>query len=97
MKFDFDRTWLGFVCGLLAPWLVMLIYYRVNYYYLQPDSFLYKTFVQLVFVPLLSLCVIANLGVFFLFIWRDKNASAKGVIMATFLYAIYVFAVKLSQ
>ena len=97
MRFDWDRVWFGLVCGVLAPWLVMLVYYRLNYYYLKPDSFLYKMFVELVFVPLLSLCVIANLGVFFLFIWRDKMASAKGVIMATFMYAIYVFAIKLSR
>jgi hypothetical protein len=97
MRSKFDRVWLGLVLGLLAPWLVMLVYYRIVYSYLLPDDFLHKMFVQMVFLPVLSLCVVVNLGIFFLFIWTEKYFSARGVIFATLLYAIYVFAVKLMQ
>ena len=93
-----NNMWLGLALGLIVPWIVMLVYYRINYSYLSANSFLYKTvFLDKVFVPLLSLCVVGNLLVFFIFIWSDKLNSARGVLFATILYAITVFAIKLSQ
>lgn len=98
MTSKINNIWLGLVLGLIVPWIVMLIYYRINYYYLSANDFLYKTvFMERVFVPLLSLCVLGNLLAFFLFIWTDKLLSARGVLFATILYAIAVFAIKLLQ
>lgn len=98
MRLKVNNVWLGLVSGLVVPWLVLLVYYRINYYYLTANDFLYKTvFLERVFVPLLSLCVIGNLLAFFIFIWTDKLLSARGVLFATILYAIAVFAIKLFQ
>jgi hypothetical protein len=96
-KWSWDNLVLGAFCGIIAPWIVMLFYYRINYYHLPPGTFLHKTFYEIVFIPLLSLCVIGNLGVFFLFIWTDKYKSARGVLFATMLYAIGVFIAKFLQ
>jgi hypothetical protein len=40
-----------------------------------------------IFGPTLSLCVIANLAVFFLYIYTERMQSARGVLLSTFLYA----------
>lgn len=40
-----------------------------------------------VLAPIISLCVIPNLGVFYLFINRYKIKTGRGVILSTFLYA----------
>lgn len=49
------------------------------------------------FLPILSLCVIPNLLTFFIFIWTKRDKSAKGVLMATFAFAIYVGIMKMIE
>ena len=90
----YDKLWLGLVLGIIAPILVLLFYYEKNYYYIRVDTFLYETFMKRIFLPLLSLCVIGNLAVFFIFIQTDRYYSARGVVFATMLYAIAVFILK---
>jgi len=46
--------------------------------------------------PLLSLAVLPNLGVFWVFIRRNQYNQARGVIMATLLLAICVIVLKFS-
>jgi hypothetical protein len=45
---------------------------------------------------LFSLCVLPNLGLFFLFLWPDFNKAAKGVVTATFLVAIVIVIIQIS-
>jgi hypothetical protein len=44
--------------------------------------------------PLLSLCAIINLGVFFMFIRINHLHSARGVILSTFIYGVTIVALK---
>ena len=90
----YDKIWLGLVIGLITPLLVMFVYYRINFYYIRVDTFLYEAFMKSIFLPLLSLCVIGNLAVFFLFLQTDRYHSSRGVVFATLLYAISVFIMK---
>jgi hypothetical protein len=62
---------------------------------LQFNSFVADAFMKSVFAPLLSLCVIINLGLFYLFYWKYLNYAARGVIGATFVYAFIVFIIKI--
>lgn len=91
----YDNLYLGLLIGILAPIVILLVYYQLNFSYLSVNNFIFKMFVGAVLVPLLSLCTIANLGVFYLFIWKERYYSARGVIFATILYAIVVFTYKL--
>lgn len=45
----------------------------------------------------LSLCVYPNLAVFYLYLHFDKNRSAKGVIIGTFIMALVVLLVFVAQ
>ncbi|HRH63467.1 MAG TPA: hypothetical protein PLI68_09085 [Bacteroidia bacterium] len=90
----YDKLLLGLALGIITPVLVLLVYYQVNFYYIRVDTFLYETFMKRIFLPLLSLCVVGNLAVFFLFIQTDRYLSARGVVMATLIYAILVFILK---
>lgn len=47
------------------------------------------------FLPILSLCVVPNLLIFFTFIWTNRDKSARGVLLATIIYAMYVCIMKL--
>lgn len=46
--------------------------------------------------PLLSLAVLPNLGLFWIFIKRNQYLQARGVIMATLLLAVCVILLKFS-
>jgi di/tricarboxylate transporter len=94
MKKKYDVQWIGLVLGLILPLLSVLIIYL-----LSKDSFLREEFQKTIIetelhIKLLSLCVIPNLLLFFTFIWTYRNYAARGVLMATFIYAIAIFAVK---
>ncbi|MBA3706639.1 MAG: hypothetical protein H0W84_12290, partial [Bacteroidetes bacterium] len=39
------------------------------------------------YTPLLSMCVLANLAIFYPFLWKEKWKGAKGVLAATFVWA----------
>ena len=90
----YDRLWLGLVLGIITPVLVMFVYYKINFFYIRVDTFLYEAFMKSIFLPLLSLCVIGNLLVFFIFLQTDRYYSSRGVVFATLLYAILIFILK---
>jgi hypothetical protein len=95
MNKKFDNLWLGaslaFVATLVTVFLI--IKYRLPYEYLQ--SFFKDMWMHLVAPKIISLGVIPNLALFFLFIYTDRYKSAKGVLGVTIIFAIIVFILKL--
>lgn len=90
----YDKLLLGLALGIITPVLVLFVYYKINFYYLRVDTFLFEAFMKRIFLPLLSLCVVGNLAVFFLFIQTERYYTARGIVFATLLYAIAVFIFK---
>lgn len=87
----FDKGWIGFVSGMLAPMLALLIFYVTKYNHLSFQSFITDVLAaNNILTSSVSLCVVSNLLVFFIFIWTNRNFSARGVLFATFIYAGYV-------
>ena len=85
----FDGRWFGFIAGIIIPLITLFLFYM----YRNPQSF--KLFYDQVLTinilsRLVSLCVLPNLLVFFVFIWTNRYKSAHGVIGATFVYALIV-------
>ena len=82
-----DRVILGLLPGIVLPILLLEIWHRVNFpQYTAYDFLVYiETFKFL--APALSLVLLFNLGLFFLFLNRNKFRAGTGVILATFLYA----------
>jgi hypothetical protein len=90
----YDNVKLGAALGMLAPLFTFLVYYLIFHSSMTLDNFLDYLKTGQIFVSTLSLCVISNLLLFFIFIWTNKDKSARGVVMATFIYAIYVAIMK---
>ena len=87
----FDKGWMGFLCGLIAPFFSLYIFSLVKYSHLSFGEFYERILVaNEIITPVISLCVITNLLVFFLFIWTNRNYAARGVLFATMIYAGYV-------
>lgn len=91
-----DKMWVGILLGLISPVIVLIIFYHLNYSYISFYGFLSKYMEYKALVPLFSLCVIINLGIFYLFIHKNKYHAGRGIIFSTLIYAIIVFAYKLS-
>jgi hypothetical protein len=91
---DFNKTWLGILFGLLAPSIAMWIYYRINFGHLGMSAFIKYLKIGDTYTPLISLCVLANLAVFYPFIWKEKWNGAKGVLAATFIWTAIVIYLK---
>lgn len=90
MIFKKDNLRLGLVLGLVAPIISLVIYYFVRFYptFSMRDFFFYlrtnKPQITAVSVP----CLVANIALFTYYINSHKDATAKGIFVATILYAI---------
>lgn len=91
---DLDKKWIGFVIGLLAPFLALCGYYLINYRYMSVGDFVDYLKLGDTYTPLVSLCVLANLAAFYPFIWKEKWEGGKGVLAATFVWAALVVFLK---
>lgn len=91
----FDRILTGWIIGTIIPLLIFLITYFVKFSEMNFRDYLNNLWQMRIFMKLLSLCVFPNLA-FFLFFYRKKyDMAARGVIMATFIYAFLVLITKL--
>ena len=91
LTYNKEKT--GLIAGLIIPVITIIVFYFVR----NPVSF--KSFTNQIigvniYSELISVCVVPNLLLFFVFIWTDRIHSAKGVIGATFIYAILIVILK---
>lgn len=94
MKSRFDKLSIGFALGILAPLITFVIVYLTRFDSYTLPSFI-KTIVAIRALPsLLSLTVIPNLLIFFVFIWADHLYAARGVLGATILDALVIMLIK---
>ncbi len=95
MEIKLNKLYIGVVLGLILPIIAVFVLYKTKFYYLTPEEF-YKQLLDLgVHLKVISLAVVPNLLIFFVFIWINYLQSAKGVLLATFIYAFAVFGLKL--
>jgi hypothetical protein len=95
MKFGWlDNMLVGFLVGILAPSIVIYFFYLFNFSTSSLDVFLNLAVKQKLLSPLLALCCVANLGLFFSFLHFDKLFASRGIILATFLYGFIIVLLK---
>lgn len=93
-QFDLNKVWVGLIAGLIAPSIILWLYYFLNYRMLDLEQFIEYLKVRDIHARIVSLCVLANLAVFYPFIWKEKWDGAKGVIGATLIWAAIVLYLK---
>ncbi|MFH1005686.1 MAG: hypothetical protein V1781_09400 [Bacteroidota bacterium] len=90
-KKRFDSIVLGMFLGLLSPFLSLFIFYFLCYNHLSFSLFFTEIILNNnILCPVISLCTISNLLVFFIFIWSNRNYNARGVLLSTLIYMGYV-------
>lgn len=90
-----DSIWIGLPAGLIGPIIGVISFYLVNFRHSPFSSFFQMAARENLLSPLLSLCAIINLGIFFLFIKINHLHSARGIILSTFVYGIIIVALKM--
>jgi len=83
-----DSLSLGLTIGIIAPVIAMTAY---CFYYPMTSGMSVSAFVDLLigsnaYIKVMSLSVIINLALFFLALRRDLNYSARGILLASFIY-----------
>ncbi len=94
MKSKYDNLKLGLIIGVLAPLLTIIAVYFIRFTDYDFKELVDFLIAKKLFTKILSLCVIPNLALFFLFLNKYYYKSAKGILMATILFAIFVFITK---
>lgn len=98
MKYEkIDKLWFGLIIGFILPLFAMMIFYYSSYAYLTAPEFLRKMAFQAVWLKLLSLCSVVNLGAFFLFYQFQIDKAARGVIFSTLIMALFVMIYKIQS
>lgn len=86
----YDRILTGWVIGTILPLIILLITYQVKYSEMEFMVFIQYMWRMKIFIKLLSVCVFPNLGFFLLFYRMKYDMAARGIILATFMYAFLV-------
>lgn len=85
---------LGLLLGILAPAITMLVVYLIGFSGYEFKELMDMLVSKNVFTKILSLCVVPNLALFFLFLNKNYYYSARGILLATVLFALFVFVTK---
>ena len=96
--YKWDKFWVGFLPGLVLPFLVFLIMYgviavssQVMHHETYPfDAFLSSMHSSLLFLRITTLFCIPNGLIFFFLIQRNYNNASRGVVLVTMLYVITI-------
>jgi hypothetical protein len=86
---------MGIPSGLIGPIIGVVSFYFANFSQSPFTSFFQMAARENLLSPLLSLCAIINLGIFFLFIKINHLHSARGIILSTFIYGVIIVALKM--
>jgi hypothetical protein len=88
---------LGITAGLIIPFLFLLIYWLWSFKYMNfiPQFFNFLLMGR-VLSAVLSLCLIPNLGLFFLAINKDYYKTTRGIILSTLIYGFIIVLLKTS-
>ena len=85
---------IGLFLGLLAPTIGIALFYFSKFSESNLSLFLTVSIQEKMLSPLLSLCAVINLAVFYLFIHFEKLQTGKGIILATFIYGLAIVLLK---
>lgn len=90
----YDKVLIGFISGLILPFIVGLIVYIFSSGGKTLFSYLDKIVNSNILTHSITLCVFPNVLIFLLFNHFDMLRASRGVLAVTIAWAIIVFGVK---
>ncbi|UCG28702.1 MAG: hypothetical protein JSV24_04915 [Bacteroidales bacterium] len=95
MNLKFNSLYTGLILGISGPILALIIIYIIASDGLSLRDYMNQLVFLKVYTHIISLSAIPNLLTFFIFIWLNKLKSARGVLFATIILALFVLGLKL--
>ncbi|WP_297090896.1 hypothetical protein [uncultured Draconibacterium sp.] len=89
-KNNFDTFGAGFLAGLILPVVIFFVFYLVGENDVAFVNYIKSMWRIQALVKIGSLCVFANVGVFWIFLKMKYEKAARGVLGATIIYAFVV-------
>ncbi|MCG8411994.1 MAG: hypothetical protein MI739_11995 [Bacteroidales bacterium] len=90
----YNNLKLGIALGIFAPFFTMLLVYIIMFWGYNLQELIDSLISKHILTKIISLCVIPNLALFFLFLNRYNYKSARGILLSTILFAVFVFITK---
>lgn len=84
----------GFLLGMAIPLLIFVAVFLAGKKELALSDYLYNLWKLGAFLKVMSLCVLPNLGLFLYFYRIKYDYAARGVLLATFVFAFIVMLSK---
>lgn len=94
-QFNIDNIWIGFVIGIISPLIALVAFYKIKFGGMSPSEFKHMLDTGGIFSHVVSLCVIVNLAIFYLFLNKEKYKATRGILLSTLIYAGYIAYLKL--
>ena len=95
IKPNLDTTVFGMLSGIFLPIITFLIVYFILSGHQTLNEYLERLIDRNIQGHVISISVIPNLLIFFIFIWLNKMKTARGVLLSTFLWAFLILAIRL--
>ncbi len=95
IKPNLDTTVTGTLFGIIVPVIAFFIIYFALSGSQTLNEYLQRLIDRNIQGHFISISVIPNLLIFFIFIWLYKMKAARGVLLSTFLWAFLILAIKL--
>ena len=95
MNSRFNSLITGLLLGIVGPAITLIVIYLVTTQDLSLQEYIRQLIFFRVYTHIISLSVIPNLLIFFIFIWLNKLKSARGVLLATIILAFIVLGLRL--
>ncbi len=92
-----DTLFLGLILGFIAPFMGTIGFYLTKFSQKSFLEFIELTVSKNILSPLLSLCVVINLGVFYLFLNTGKYQIVRGILLSTFIYGLVIVIFKFAR
>ncbi|HKM93113.1 MAG TPA: hypothetical protein VJY41_05625 [Prolixibacteraceae bacterium] len=91
----FDNIYIGFVLGAIVPLITFVLYYFAKFSDLLFLDYIASIHHYRLLFKILSLCVLSDLPLFYLFIHFKLMKGARGVVSACFLFAFMVMGYRI--
>ena len=93
-KNRFDDLKLGIIMGLIVPAMGFILFYLSSFTKVPFTYFVQHAIEIQTVSKILSLSLLPNLLVFFLYIWKNYYLTARGILMSTIIWTFSIVLIK---
>ncbi len=90
----FNSLKLGLVLGMIVPAVTFSILYFIRHDYMTFRDFLHYIVLRNVYIQVITMSIVPNVLLFFLFVRNGYLSSARGTLIATALFTGIIFLLR---